>query len=79
MIGIDIIMENVIISKNKSNFQTAVTSFIFKLERRSKAQNVGNDYLDNIPDCQWHFDEKVHQDPKISSILKLRIIEQCMN
>ena len=36
------VIDDVIMSKNKSNFGTAVTSLIFELERRSKAQKIEN-------------------------------------
>ena len=36
------VIDNVIMSTNMSKFCAAITSLIFKLERRSKAQNVGH-------------------------------------
>ena len=47
----DIINDDVITSENRLKFLDAITLLIFKLTRRSKAQNVGNalDYSDNIP------------------------------
>ena len=43
------VIDDVIMSKNKSKLGTAVTSLIFELERRSKTQNVGHwiGYRDN--------------------------------
>ena len=37
-----VVIEDVIMSKNMSKFGIAVITLIFKLERRPKAQNVGN-------------------------------------
>ena len=44
-------IDDVIMGKNKPNFYTAVTSLIFKLERRIKAQIVGKytHYIGIIP------------------------------
>ena len=54
-------------SKSRSIFKITITLLIFKLQRRSKAQNVGNalGYQFSIPN------EKVRQDLKISSLLKI--------
>ena len=41
-------VDDVTRSKNRSNFEIAITPLIFELDRRTKAQNVGNSmaYLD---------------------------------
>ena len=43
--------------KSRSNFEIAITPFIFKLQHRSMAQNVGNalGYWGNILNFRWHF------------------------
>ena len=50
-IGDDDVIDDIIKSKSRSILWTAVTLLIFKLERRTNAQNVGNwtGYLDVIP------------------------------
>ena len=47
-------------AKIMSNFRIAITPLILELERRSTAQNAGNDlgYLVNITYFLWHFSEK---------------------
>ena len=67
------VIDDVIMSKNISKFWTAVTSLIFKLEDRSKAQNVANwtGYLDNIITSGDTYGEKVRMDLKFSSLLKI--------
>ena len=49
-IGDDDVIEDIIKSKSRSSFWTSVTLLIFKLERRTNAQNVGKwtGYLDVI-------------------------------
>ena len=42
LFGVDDITDDVIRSKSRSNFEIVITSLIFELERRSKAQNVGH-------------------------------------
>ena len=44
------VIDNVTRSQSRSNFEMGISSWIFELERRSKAQNVGNahDYLSGI-------------------------------
>ena len=46
--GVDGVIDDVIRSKNRSNFEIAITPSIFELELRSKAQNVG--YWTGYPD-----------------------------
>ena len=41
-IGDDDVIDDIIKSKGRSKFWTSVTLLIFKLERRTNAQNVGN-------------------------------------
>ena len=41
-IGDDDVIDDIIKSKSRSKFWTTVTFLIFKLERRTKAQHVGN-------------------------------------
>ena len=47
--------------------QSAITPPVFKLERRSNAQNVGNwtGYLDDIPNFRWHLWRKRTHGPQI--------------
>ena len=47
-------------SQNRSNFEITISPSIFELERRSKAQNVGNanGYLSGILDFRYHFRKK---------------------
>ena len=61
------VIDDVIMSINMSKFWTAVTSLIFKLERRSKAQNVGQytGYLDNILNIRWPLWRKSSPWPQI--------------
>ena len=42
LFGVDDVTDDVIRSKSRSNFEIIITSLIFQLERRSKAQNVGH-------------------------------------
>ena len=63
--GVDDIIDDVIRSKNKSNFEIVVTQSIFKLERRSKAQNVGHvlGFPDKVLNFRWHFRRKSSPQP----------------
>ena len=67
------IVDDVIVSKNRSKFWTPVTSLILELECWSNAQNVGNSrgYLDSKSISGDTFDEKVRRDLKISSVYKI--------
>ena len=51
LFGVDDVIDDVIRSKNRSNFRIVITQSIFELELRSKAQNVGywTGYLADIP------------------------------
>ena len=53
----DDIIDDIIKSKSKSKTWTTVTSLIFKLERQTKVQNVGNwtGYLDLMLNLQYNF------------------------
>ena len=44
-------------SQSRSNFETDISLSIFELERRPKAQNIGNahDYLSDIFNFRYHF------------------------
>ena len=42
LFGVDDVIDDVIRSKSKSNFEIAITPSIFELERRTKSQNIGN-------------------------------------
>ena len=66
------VIDDVMRSKSRSNFEIAITSSIFKLERRSKAQNVGEShgYLDSILNFLWHFWRKFSPRPQ-NFILKI--------
>ena len=58
--------------KNRSYFESIITQSIFQLQRRSKAQNVGNwtGLLDNIPYFRWQLWQKSSPDLKFSSFWK---------
>ena len=51
------VMDDVTKSQSKSNFEIDISTSMFELERRSKAQNVGNanDYLSGIFNFRYHF------------------------
>ena len=51
------IIDDVLMSQNKSNFEIDTSPSIFELERRSKAQNVGNasGYLFDIFNFRYNF------------------------
>ena len=51
------VIDNVTRSESRSNFEIDISPLIFELERRSKAQNVGNanGYLSGIFKFQYHF------------------------
>ena len=51
------IIDDVTRSQNRSNFEIDISSSIFDLQRRSKAQNVGNayGYLSGIFSCRYNF------------------------
>ena len=42
LFGVDDVTDDVMRPKSRSNFENGITPLIFELERRSKAQNVGN-------------------------------------
>ena len=71
--GVYDVIDDVIRSKNRSNFKIAITPSIFELELRSKAQNVGywTGYLGDIPNFRWHLWRKSSPDLKFSSVLKI--------
>ena len=51
------VIDDVTRSQNKSNFEIAISPSIFELERRSKAQNIGNadGHLSGIFNFRYHF------------------------
>ena len=51
------VIDDVIRSQNRSNFEIAISPSIFELKRRSKAQNVGraNGYLFGTFNFGYHF------------------------
>ena len=53
-------------SKSRSNFEITVTPSIFELQRRSKAQNLGNapGYQYSIPNFRWHSRRKNSPGPQ---------------
>ena len=65
--GVYDVIDDVIRSKNRSNFKIAITPSIFELELRSKAQNVGywTGYLGDIPNFRWHLWRKSSPRPQI--------------
>ena len=71
LFGVDDITDDVIRSKSRSKFEIVITSLIFKLERRSKAQNVGHalGFFYNVSTSSDTSDEKVR------SALKFRHFE----
>ena len=69
LFGVDDVTDDVIRSKSRSNFEIVITSLIFELEHRSKAQNVGH-ALGFLIMCSTSgdiSDEKVCPSPTISS------------
>ena len=52
-------------SRNRSEFKIAITLSIFKLECRSKAQNVGHapGFPDKVLNFRWHFRRKSSPQP----------------
>ena len=65
--GVYDVIDDVIRSKNRSNFKIAITPSICELELRSKAQNVGywTGYLGDIPNFRWHLWRKSWPRPQI--------------
>ena len=63
------------------NFESVITPSIIKLERRSKAQNVGHwtGYWNSILNLRWHFRWKSSLHLKISSVLKFRPFQYSLN
>ena len=51
------VIDDVTRSQRRSNFEIDISQSIFELERRSKAQNVGNanGYLSSILNFRYHF------------------------
>ena len=51
------VIDDVTSSQNRSNFEIDISPSIFQLERRSKAQNVGNanGYISDISNFQYEF------------------------
>ena len=51
------VIDDVIRSQSRSNFEIAISPSIFELERRSKVQNVGNanGYLSGIFHFRYNF------------------------
>ena len=43
LFGVDDVIDDVIRSKSRSNFEIAITPSILKLQRQTKSQNVGSD------------------------------------
>ena len=72
LFGVDGIIDDVIRSKYRSKFETAITPSIFELERRTKYQNVGNGmtYLGVGLNFRYNFRFKAHPDLKVAAILK---------
>ena len=54
------VIDDVTRSQSRSNFQSEITPSIFELERRSKAQNVGNahGYLSGLFNFRYNFRQK---------------------
>ena len=59
--------------KSMSNIKSVINLLIFTLERRSKAQNIGNALgnSNSTLNFRWHFHKNVHQDIKILPVLKI--------
>ena len=51
------VIDDITKSQNKSNFESDISPSMFDLQRRSKAQNVGNahGYLSRIGNFQFNF------------------------
>ena len=60
-------------SQSRSNFEIDISPSIFELQRRSKAQNVGNahGYLSGIFNFWYNFRKKVCRELKMAAILKI--------
>ena len=67
------VIDDVTRSQNRSNFEIDISPSIFELERRSKAQNVGNahGYLSGIFNFRYNFRQKVCRKLKLAAILKI--------
>ena len=78
---VDDIIAEVTRSKNRSDFEIAITSLICELERRSKAQSVGHTlgYPDNVLNLWWHFRRETSLRPYNFLILKILEIECSFN
>ena len=68
----DDVIDDVTRSQSRSNFEIITSPSIFELERRSKAQNVGNanGYLSGIFNFQYN-SKKVCRELKMAAILKI--------
>ena len=67
------VIDDVTRSQSRSNFESDISPSKFELERRSKAQNVGNahGYLSGLFNFRYNFRKKVCHELKIAAILKI--------
>ena len=67
------VIHDVTKSQNRSNFEIDISPSIFELQRRSKAQNVGNDhgYRSGIFTFRYNFQSKSFVGLKMAAILKI--------
>ena len=72
-IRIDDFIDDVTGSQNRSNFEIDISTWIFGLQRRSKALNVGNapGYLTGIFNFRYNFREKRFVELNMATILKI--------
>ena len=67
------VIDDVTRSQNRSNFEIDISPSIFELQRRSKAQNVGNahGYLSGIFNFRYNFRKKIFVGLIMAAILKI--------
>ena len=67
------VIDDVTRSQNRSNFEIDISPTIFELQRRSKAQNVGNahGYRSGIFNFRYNFQSKSLVGLKMAAILKI--------
>ena len=67
------VIDDVTRSQSRSNLESDISPSIFELERRSKAQNVGNahGYISGIFNFRYNFGKKICRELKKVAILKI--------
>ena len=78
LFGVDDVIDDIIRSKSRSNFEIAITPSIFKLQRRTKYQNVGSGmaYLEVRLNSRYNFRFKRSPGPQNGSHFEIFEISQ---